>query len=213
MELRVSDQLNAAVLSLMLGVVAGMIYDTLGEIRRRIGSKVVAGILDTLYWLICLSALFTLGLSAGGGNQRLFISALAVVGIILYFLLLGRAFREILNFFGDGIGYIGDTLCAPLKKLWNFSINLLLSVKKLFSYWKKRYKIGVKNKASTRAERTAHPRGDKIEIQTYRYFYEVNNYTTADLRSDKPNETSRENSRRNSSSIGAGTAGGRHHRR
>lgn len=213
MELRIEGQLYAALLSIGTGIMAGAFYDILGTIRRRSGSGIIAAIVDGLYWLICAAAMFTLGLSAGEGNQRLFMLALAILGAIVYFLFFGHGLREILDFFGDGIGYIVFVISLPIKKFWIFSIKMCVSVKKVFSDLNKRYKIKIRKKASKRTKKSARSGGEDLEIQTYRYFYETDNNTSADLCSGKPNKAARKNRGSNNTSGGAGTAGGGHHRR
>jgi spore cortex biosynthesis protein YabQ len=90
MQIPISHQLIQAASSLILGAAAGFIYDLFRVVRRRAPSKAVTAATDFLFWLITGLAVFLLGLSLGGGRQRLFMNIMTVLGAIIYFVTLSR---------------------------------------------------------------------------------------------------------------------------
>lgn len=99
----VSQQLMMFLRSIALGAALGLTYDLLGALRT-LGGKLWGALLDALYCLLAVTALFFFVL-AGSGELRIFVLAGALGGAVLFFCLLSR----------------------PLRPLWAFWLQILLT--------------------------------------------------------------------------------------
>ena len=80
------QQMILVLQSLLLGVGIGAVYDVLRAVRLhcRCGRGGTA-LLDALFWVIVLAALFEFGLLAAVGQPRSFVPAALIGGMSLYF--------------------------------------------------------------------------------------------------------------------------------
>ena len=113
MDIPISHQLIQAASSLILGAAAGFIYDLFRVVRRRSRSKAVTAATDFLFWLITGLAIFLLGLSLGGGRQRVFMNIMAVLGAIVYFVTLSRYSLVLCNAIADAVVFLLYCLSRP----------------------------------------------------------------------------------------------------
>jgi spore cortex biosynthesis protein YabQ len=126
-------QLSAA---LVTGGALGLLYDVLKTIRKRTRYKAVAGFLDLLFWLMAVIGLFTLGMSSGRGDIRLFMLAAALIGVVLY--MIGPSFAV-----NKALDFIADLICSAL----NFCLKPLGMIKKQVKKAKKFKKsLSISNK-------------------------------------------------------------------
>ena len=84
----ISEQLMLFLRSVLLGGVLGLLYDLLRPFRR-LGGQLWGGLLDALYGLTTVSAVF-LFVMAGDGELRVFILMGALGGGVLFFCLLSQ---------------------------------------------------------------------------------------------------------------------------
>ena len=128
----VSEQLLLFLRSVLLGGVLGLVYDLLRPLRR-LGGGLWGGLLDAMYGLTAVSALFFF-IMAGGGELRIFILLGALGGAVLFFCLLSRPMRPLWEFWTA-------IFLKPLRwaeKIWD---NCKKKCKKLFSFGKKWFTI------------------------------------------------------------------------
>ena len=87
MHISIPYQLLAAGAALSLGASLGLLFDVFRVIKRHGAPLFLRIAADLLFAVFCGGSIFWLGLSAGHGEQRLYMTILAVCGSILYFLL------------------------------------------------------------------------------------------------------------------------------
>lgn len=169
MEIPVTGQALEAALSLYAGVMAGLVYDLLRTLRRAFRLRAVTMVSDALFWCVCALGMFALGLSAGGGEQRLFMLILAFLGGALYFLTVSPLVLEFGAFMTGILGRVLRFLTTPLRWMYRYLEKFRRFLKKAFPYLKKRFTIRGKRKKSTEnadiTEETAHAG------KTHRYTY------------------------------------------
>lgn len=196
MEISIPHQLLEAAASLLLGVAAGFLYDFFRVIRRRLKLKIVTFLMDTLFWLICGTALFLMGLSLGGGEVRIFMMLLGILGAAVYFSTLSRLTVTLCEKLADFLYFVLICLLKPfvwakilVKKIIDFA-------KKVFQYYRKWGKIkyhrlsvtsGRNKPAEKRKEQT------EIEAQKGRYFYENHHSGSAGVRGGVPHHAAGKN--------------------
>ena len=123
MEIDVSRQLLQITVSWLTGFAAGPLYDIFRVLRRRLKAS---SLFDGLFCLAVLFALFTLGMSAGGGSLHIFMLAFFCLGFASYMLLLsdvvlaalGKAVQLAAAFFAP-IVLIVKKMNAVVKKLFS----------------------------------------------------------------------------------------------
>ena len=142
MELQVSSQLFQLLVSLLTGMASGIVYDVFRVMRRRLKASAV---LDALFWIVILFALFTLGMDIGGGSLHIFMLAFAALGFGVYMLL----FSKFVFAFFSRIADLAAAALSPVKKL---AKKVLQVAGILISKAKARVKIEKKPKRKGRNE-------------------------------------------------------------
>ena len=145
----VSEQLLLFLRSVLLGGVLGLVYDLLRPLRR-LGGRLWGGLLDALYGLTAVSALFFF-VMAGDGELRVFILLGALGGAVLFFCLLSRPMRPLWEFWAA-------IFLKPVGWAKKFGVECEKNRKKLFSFGKKWFTIIFTPK--TGAERKPPRRGE-----------------------------------------------------
>ena len=74
----------------LLGALLGLVYDAMRTLRRSIGWKILAFVLDVLFWLGVTAALFALTLLRDNGEVRIYHMLAFLLGGGLYFVTLSR---------------------------------------------------------------------------------------------------------------------------
>ena len=92
----VSEQLALFLQSIALGAVLALIYDLLGVLRS-LGGRIWGGVLDVLFCLISLTAVFIFTM-AGDGELRVFMVLGNVGGAVLFWCLLSGLLRPVWAF-------------------------------------------------------------------------------------------------------------------
>lgn len=139
MELSIAQQELEAIISLLTGFGAGMLYDFLGVIRRRLKKAVFSYIFDLLFCIAVGCIFFIVGYGPGGGKLRLFMLVFIVIGCILYFILLSRIFGKLLSSLADFFVFLIRCLLMPfiwfvrlLKKTTKIIKNIFIYLSKWF---------------------------------------------------------------------------------
>lgn len=124
----VSEQMLMFLRSILLGGTLGLVYDLLGALRK-LGGRVWGGVLDAVYCVTAVSALFLFTM-AGGGELRVFVLMGALGGAVLFFCLLSRPLRPLWDFWLK-------ILLAPVRLLWGALKKSGRICKKGFSFLRK----------------------------------------------------------------------------
>lgn len=90
MTVTVWEQLRSLAGALLLGLGAGLWYDLLRCLRRRIRSRAFAAVVDLLFWLAVTAALFLWSVAAGNGIVQLSVCAALFLGGVVYFRIFSR---------------------------------------------------------------------------------------------------------------------------
>lgn len=141
MEIAVSRQLYEAGTALLFGCMAGIVYDVMRIIRRRLPWGWLTFLLDLVFSLGCGGGLFILGLSAGGGRQRLFMVIFACIGGVFYFTAVSRLILAILGIIADILEKILLITLRPFEAMWRGVKKFYFLLKNVFHYERKWYKI------------------------------------------------------------------------
>ena len=108
-------QARALALCLAAGAALGLFYDLLRLFRRAPALRLLAGLLDLLFWLAAAGLLFSCALGLGDGRVRLYMAAGLGLGAALYFLLLSPPVRGLLARLSSRLGRLLRLLTAPLR--------------------------------------------------------------------------------------------------
>lgn len=130
----VSEQLAVFLRAIALGAVLGLVYDLLGVLRK-LGGRLWGGVLDAAFCLTAAGSVF-LFVMAGDGEMRLFIALGVLGGAVLFWCLLGSLLRPVWGFWLD-------TALWPVGILKKFLKKVGQKLKKVFSFLKKRFTIGL----------------------------------------------------------------------
>jgi hypothetical protein len=90
MEISVSLQAKAVLLSACAGAARGLLYDMMRAGRYKARGRAVTGVLDALFWLCAMFTVFWSVTALGEGELRLFTLFGIALGGLLYFLTLSR---------------------------------------------------------------------------------------------------------------------------
>lgn len=132
MENHVSAQLISFLLSTLLGMLGGCLYDILRLMRR--GRKRWMHVLDGGYTAAALSVLIFFTLRHGQGEMRLYMLLAMVLGAVGYFGLLSDLFRPVWLFWLDTASRCGALLWKPASFFIRCGKNFARFSKKLFHF-------------------------------------------------------------------------------
>ena len=114
-------QARALALCLAAGLLLGLFYDLLRQVRLAPAPRLLAGLLDLLFWPAAAGLLFSCALVLGDGRVRLYMAAGLSLGAALYFFLLSARVRRALTFLsrvsGRAIRLAASFLCFPFRKI------------------------------------------------------------------------------------------------
>lgn len=142
MELDVSKQLLQLGASWLAGFAIGLLYDVLRVLRRRLKAS---ALLDGLFCLAALFALFTLGMSVGGGSLHIFMLAFFALGFASYMLLLSDIVLAVLDKIMRFVGKLLAPLVKLAKKICRFVKKCFSKANKWFNMRKAEKRKGRKN--------------------------------------------------------------------
>lgn len=110
-------QAHALALCLAAGAGLGLFYDLLRLFRLAPAPRLLAGLLDLLFWLAAAGLLFTCALALGDGRVRLYMAAGLGLGAGLYFMLISPRVRLLLALLTRLLGRVLCLLTAPVRYL------------------------------------------------------------------------------------------------
>ncbi len=135
MENHIAAQALSLAISLVVGIVAALLYDLLRAIRiRRKTFSLLTHTLDVLYVLAVFFLALWLALVVGEGKLRLYMITGAGAGALLWWIFPSRFLRRLWNFWMDAAVAFVRLLLRPLVWCKNFA-------KKVFSFLRKRFTI------------------------------------------------------------------------
>lgn len=117
MTVTVWEQLRSLSGALLLGLGAGLWYDLLRCLRRRIRGQLFAAVLDLLFWLAVTAAIFLWSVAAGNGTVQLSCCAALFLGAVIYFRVLSRCCFPLLSALTGLIAGILHLIGAPWRWL------------------------------------------------------------------------------------------------
>jgi hypothetical protein len=171
----VSRQFAEAAAALALGAAAGFLYDFLRVVRRRARAAAVTAVCDLLFCVLAGISLFLLGLTVGGGRQRLFMAAVAVLGVTLYFITVSRAALYVCDGIADILLLLLFFVSRPVFFFASVIKKTCIFLKKGFKYTQKWYIVGRSRRKSVKKRSINVPKsleGDTNETETGRVRYE-----------------------------------------
>ena len=124
----------------ILGMGAGLVYDLMLVLRRRLRLPLLGPVLDFLFWLLLTAALFVYAV-ATGGRLRIFMVIAVGLGAVFYFLLLSRPALFLAGLLADGIAYLCHLAALPMIWLGLLCKKLIKIAKNIFHYGRRWYKI------------------------------------------------------------------------
>ncbi|MBR2132354.1 MAG: spore cortex biosynthesis protein YabQ [Oscillospiraceae bacterium] len=146
--------------SILLGAMLALVYDLVRALRR-LGGQVWEIVLDTVVSLFAVSSLFFL-VMAEEGELRLFIVAGTLGGAVLFFSLLSPVLRPIWEFWVT-------LFCIPARLSSLFLKKVYFSLKKVFSFVRKRFTIKKNSQENlSREEQTDGTQSEEVEIPSQR---------------------------------------------
>ena len=124
MEIGVAGQLTTLAQALLLGLLAGTVYDLLRSVRIRCRRRWLTHLTDGLYTAALLLAIFLFSLRRGEGELRLYMLLGMAAGCLFYFLCLSAPVRPLWDFWVD-------SAAAFLLFLWRPVVWIARSLKKV----------------------------------------------------------------------------------
>jgi len=197
MELNLMFQVYQAATSLLVGLGAGLYYDLLKTIRRRVGRGGATLLLDLLFWLGLAPLLFVQTMTMGQGGVRIFMLVTNALGALLYFLVFSRGILFLLEKGLDKMLKIVWFITSPARKIWAKGKNVAKCCKRGFKNWiwhciitkyMKVKKFGIEKREGE----------DRLEQQKGKHIYEAGGVGLGRLRglqSGRPPRSNRERKR------------------
>lgn len=133
MELEVQTQLIRLAAALATGAALGLIYDFFRALRRKLGGD---WLFDILFSLAALYALFTLGMSVGGGALHIFMAAFALLGFGIYIALPSRVFFPVFEHIAAIVSDIFTAAKKVAKKFADLVKNVFPNLRSWFTMLK-----------------------------------------------------------------------------
>lgn len=135
MELRITDQLRAFLLAILLGAAIGVLYDLLRAVRLR--QPRLTAVLDLVCCLAAGGSLFLFTLRQAGGQLRGFVLLGALGGCLLFFGTVSRPLRPVWDFWLDRGAEWFRFLSLPVRSAAALWKKIVRQAKTLFYFWKK----------------------------------------------------------------------------
>ena len=169
------EQLISAAAALLLGVGVCVLYDVLRAMRRRLDSRVFTTVCDAVFCLAAFAGLFILGFTSGGGKQRIYMTAAALLGGALYFAAISRFVFPLCALLADFLAFLIKMVLLPVKLAEGFIKKIIILQKNVFHYAVKWYTINWGKKLIPKtivySRHLAQSEGIHNETQKGRYYY------------------------------------------
>ena len=141
MELSVAQQASSLVGAILLGFAIGVLYDLLRLLRVRLHIPCLGSVLDFLFWVAVVVALFLFAANATSGQMRIYVLLSVFGGAIVYFVTLSVWILSLGNLIADGMAFLGRLMKLPICFLFFCAKKLEKNLKNLFLYRRKWSKI------------------------------------------------------------------------
>lgn len=166
-------QLFLLIICILSGFLSGIFYDFLRSLRRRCRSKTVSHLLDALFCLVCFTALFLIGYTAGDGMQRFYAVFFSLFGSGLYFYGLSPVFLSLFETAVNLLAQILNFILTPLRFAKKRTKKIIIFSKNFFYSGKKCYTMECTRKnALMQSSDPLHPmKGTEDETEKGRYYY------------------------------------------
>lgn len=138
MENYVPQQIVSFFHAALLGLMAGVLYDLLRQLRLyRRRSRALTHLLDSVYVLVTLLLIFLFALRQGEGELRLYMLLAIVLGMAAYFLLFADVLRPVWAFWVEVCGAFLRLLWRPAAFCLRCGKKFQIYIKKLFYFWRR----------------------------------------------------------------------------
>lgn len=124
MILSMSGQARLFLLTVAIGLGAGLLYDAFRLMRQYIKQRdILTHAQDLIFWLIVAAVMFYIFLNYYFGQIHGFTFLGAGLGMLLYFTLLSRYFmrmgRAVVDFIAKALQYLANLLMMPFRAFFN----------------------------------------------------------------------------------------------
>ena len=133
-----AEQARVLLQSILLGAGLGLVYDVLRALRRSLGWRWLAFLLDLLFWLGTIALLFFMALTRETGQLRLYLPAAFLLGGGVYLLTLSRLVLPLLLKILAALGKFWRWSTEPARKGGRLAKKVWKKRKKDFQNWKGR---------------------------------------------------------------------------
>ena len=158
-----AQQASSLVGAILLGFAIGVLYDLLRLIRVRIHISLVGPVLDLLFWVAVVAALFVYATNATGGQMRIYVLLSVFGGAAVYFVTLSAWVLSLGNLIADGAAFLGRLVRLPFLLMYFWAKKIEKNLKNLFLYRRKWSKIERTFEAMEDAARFGAAREEKGE--------------------------------------------------
>ena len=141
MEISIAEQASAFAGAVCLGFAIGILYDLLRLLRQRVRLPLFGSVLDLLFWIVVVAAIFLFATKVTGGNVRIYVLLSVFGGSVAYFLTLSAWILGLGNLMADVIAFLGRLLRLPFLFLLLCTKKIEKILKNLFLYRRKWFKI------------------------------------------------------------------------
>ncbi|WP_409969720.1 spore cortex biosynthesis protein YabQ [Bengtsoniella intestinalis] len=135
MEIYITEQARVFVLSVLLGIAIGGLYDMAGAVRGHWPR--LTPMVDVTFGLSALGAVFLFILRQSQGQLRLFVLLGILGGCVLFFTGLSPLLRPVWGFWVETLVWLGRILALPAVIFGNLLKLFRNYLKKLFYFWQK----------------------------------------------------------------------------
>jgi hypothetical protein len=160
MEVYISAQALEALYAFIIGAAAGVLYDLLTVLSKKVKATVnrvvITSVFDLIFCIIVGAWFFMLGYGPGNGRLRLLWILFAIPGSVLYFLFLSKPVTIALDYITRFIWLTLQAVLFPFRMVKKFIKFIAVSSKNLLQYLYKWFTIDPSYKIA--AEKAHKPR-------------------------------------------------------
>lgn len=143
MGIEIEAQTMTVLWALTLGGSLGVFYDVARILRHKAKNHLLGGLLDICFWIIATTGLFLLAIMRGGGEVRVYMVCVVVIGATLYFLTISRLVVIFLGIFAEIVRFLLGICLLPIHTVKAILKKIVKKQKNDFHYRRKWYRIGI----------------------------------------------------------------------
>lgn len=189
MDLSLARQTVEFILSAVLGAGLGFAYDIVRLIRGNTKAGVILSVADFLYWIFAAAVVFWFAMTVQDGELRIFSALGAMIGAVIYFLVLSRLVLAVGFAVTGFLRRILRMIFTPLKKAGRGTAKFIKKVaekrKKHFQSAKKKCIITLRKRRFLRRAWEDSQGGRGNETQEEKAFAEDRNSRSRGILRDK----------------------------